>query len=55
MLLKKLADKYCPVSEDNPSFAKTWDAIFIAMDVEALNGEEDKLTVFFPRTTPHAN
>lgn len=47
MLLKKLAERY-GFAEGRPAFPKIWDAIFVAVDVEALNGDKYALTVSLP-------
>ena len=41
-LLKELAERYGPGSKE--AFPKLGDAIFICMDIEALNGKKDKIT-----------
>ncbi|KAL8668775.1 MAG: hypothetical protein Q9168_006611 [Polycauliona sp. 1 TL-2023] len=43
-LLAKLAERYAPESADYPAFPKVWDAIFVAVDVESLNGDPDRIT-----------
>ena len=43
-LLKELATRLAPESIDGPVFPKLWDAIFVCVDVEALNGRKTDLT-----------
>lgn len=46
VLLRRVAKRYASYSMQMAPFAEIWDAVFLSMDVEALNGLKDRLTEF---------
>ena len=44
-LMKMLADTFAPESRESAACEKIWDAIFVCVDVEALNGRQNHITV----------
>ena len=46
-LLKMHARRLTSESEARAGFPKLFDAVFVAIDVEAVNGNKEKLTVRF--------